>query len=136
MRVFLDANVLFSASNRSSNIARLVALVAKDWEAVTSDIACVEARKNLVLERPDWLSAFEKLLGRVEIVPSASFDLGVELDRQDVPLLCAAIRSKCRYFATGDRRDFGHLFGKAVHGVEVITLLRLAVLLEEDQVGE
>ena len=34
-----------------------------------------------------------------------------------------------RYFATGDRRDFGHLYGEIVQGVEVISLLRLAEIL-------
>ena len=65
----------------------------------------------------------------MELVPAALFGLSVPLAQQDVPLLCAAIRSQCRYFATGDRRDFGHLYGEIVQGVEVISLLRLAEIL-------
>ena len=31
---------------------------------------------------------------------------------------------------TGDRKDFGHLFEQEIHGVNVITPLRLAELLD------
>lgn len=131
MRVFLDANVLFSASNSGSNIARLVEWLVAEATAVTSDLACVEARRNLALKRPDWLPAFDQLLPRVEQVPSALFDLPVTLDEKDQPLMCAAIRAGCTHFATGDRRDFGHLFDKVVEKVLVVNLLRLARLLGE-----
>jgi predicted nucleic acid-binding protein len=129
MRVFLDANVLFSASNAGSNIARLIDWLIADATAVTSDVACAEARRNLALKRAEWLPALEQLLRRVEQVPSALFELPVALDEKDRPLLCAAIRSGCTHFATGDRRDFGHLFGKTVERVQVVSLLRLAQLL-------
>jgi hypothetical protein len=102
-----------------------------DATAVTSDLACAEARRNLALKRPDWLPTFEQLLQRVEQVPSALFELPVTLDEKDRPLLCAAIRGGCTHFATGDRRDFGHLFDKVVEKVRVVNLLRLAKLLGE-----
>lgn len=129
MRVFLDANVLFSASNAGSNIARLVDWLLAEATAVTSDLAREEARRNLVLKRGEWLSAFERMVEKVEVVPSALFGLPVSLDEKDRPLLCAAIRAKCTHFATGDRRDFGHLFGKTVEQVLVVDLLGLAKLL-------
>jgi predicted nucleic acid-binding protein len=131
MRVFLDANVLFSASNRPSNIARLVDWLISEATAITSDLAREEARRNLVLKRADWLPAFARLVERIEIVPSVQFELPVRLDEEDRPLLCAAIRSSCSHFATGDRRDFGHLFDKTIEGVRVVSLLRLAKLLAE-----
>ncbi len=131
MRVFLDANVLFSASNCSSTIARLVDWLIIEATAVTSDLAREEARRNLALKRADWLPAFGLLVERIEMVPSVQFELPVELDESDRPLLCAAIRSRCSHLATGDRRDFGHLFDRAVEGVQVISLLRLAELLAE-----
>lgn len=131
MRVFLDANVLFSASNHSSNIARLIDRLLQVGEAVTSDLAREEARRNLELKRPHWLPAFERWMGRIEQVPSVRFELAATLDEGDRPLLCAAIRSRCTHFATGDRRDFGHLFDTTVEGVQVVSLLRLAELLAE-----
>lgn len=129
MRVFLDANVLFSASNEGANLAQLVDWVIKDAQAVTSDLARLEAQRNLALKRPDWLPAFERLVARIEQVASTSFTLPVDLSEGDRPLLCAAIRARCSHFATGDRRDFGHLFGQTVESVEVVSLLRLAELM-------
>ncbi|OFW46137.1 MAG: hypothetical protein A3J29_23860 [Acidobacteria bacterium RIFCSPLOWO2_12_FULL_67_14b] len=129
MRVFLDANVLFSASNAGSNIARLIAWLVDKDVAVSSDLAVEEARRNLTLKRPAWLPAFGDLLARVELVPSALFPLPVTLADKDAPLLCAAIRSRCRLFVTGDRRDFGHVMGQTIEGVEVASPLRLAQLL-------
>ena len=129
MRVFLDANVLFSASNPDSNIARLLEWLFESGTAVASDLAVQEAKRNLVLKRPQWVEGFEKICTRLELVPSAQFALPVALEAKDVPLLCAAIAGKCQFFATGDKRDFGHLDGKTVLGVEVISLLGLARLL-------
>jgi predicted nucleic acid-binding protein len=129
MRVFLDANVLFSASNAGSNIARLIDLLLTTGEAVTSELACEEARRNIALKRPTWAEEFEKLNGRVEIARSVVFTLPVALDEKDVPILCTAIRAKCDYLATGDKRVFGHLYGISVSGVTIISLLRLAEIL-------
>ena len=129
MHVFLDANVLFSASNVGSNVAALIAWLIERRTAATSDLAAEEARRNIGLKRPAWRPAFCELLGRVSIVSSALFDLPVQLDAKDGPLLCAAIRGRCSHFVTGDRRDLGHLYGHVVRGVEVISLRRLAELL-------
>ncbi|MFO1078039.1 MAG: DNA-binding protein [Planctomycetota bacterium] len=133
MRVFLDANVLFSASNTGSNIARLVDWLLAEGTAVTSDLAREEARRNLAVKRSDWLPAFEMLMKKVQEVPSALSGLPVSLDEKDRPLLCSAIRAGCTHFATGDRRDFGHLFGKTVEQVQVVDLVGLAKLLAAGQ---
>lgn len=133
-RVFLDANVLFSASNAGSNIARLIDWLIETGQAVTSDFAAEEARRNILLKRPAWCDALDALMGRVEVVPSIRFDLPVDLPEKDRPILCTAIRSGCSYLATGDQRDFGHLYDRIVEGVTVISLLRLAEIVvgEED----
>lgn len=133
MRVFLDANVLFSASNAGSNIARLVDWLLAEATAVTSDLAREEARRNLAMKRADWLPTFAQLMQKVEEVPSALFGLPVSLDEQDRPLLCAAIHAGCTHLATGDRRDFGHLFGKTVEQVQVVDLPGLAKVLAADR---
>ena len=129
VRIFLDANVLFSASRPGSAFARLIAAARRHASVLTSDIACAKARRNLALERPGGLEAFEALLEELELVPSAVFPLPVALDEKDVPLLCAAIRARSDSFVTGDRRDFGHLFGTRVHGTQVITPRMLAEIL-------
>lgn len=126
MRVFLDANVLFSASNPDSAIAELVDWLRDSHTAVACDLAIEEARRNLALKRPAWLPAFEALLTGVEVVPSLVFALPVKVPAKDAPLLCAAIRGGCRVFVTGDRRDFGSLMGKTIQGVTVLSPLDLA----------
>ncbi|MGE3424837.1 MAG: PIN domain-containing protein [Dehalococcoidia bacterium] len=131
MRIFLDANVLFSASQPKSTFARLVALALERSEVVTSDLASEEARRNLVLKRPDWVETFDALIAELEVAPSVVFALPVTLAEKDVPILCAAIRAKCDLLVTGDRRDFGHLFEQDVRGVTVIPPLRLARLLAQ-----
>ena len=131
MRVFLDANVLFSASNAGSNIARLIEWLVESGTGVSSDLAVAEAKRNLELKRPQWLGDFAQVMGRVEVVRSAQFPLPVSLATKDAPLLCAAIAAQCQFFATGDKRDFGHLDGRTVLGVQVISLVRLAQLLAE-----
>ena len=134
MRAFLDANVLFSASNAGGNIARLIDVLCVRGTAVSSDLAVEEARRNITLKRPAWLPAFDHLLHSVEVVPSALFELPARVPPKDAPLLCAAIRSRADLFVTGDRRDFGHLMGQQVLGVEVVSPLRLAQILAEKRV--
>lgn len=129
MRVFLDANVIFSASNKGSNVERLVALIIERGAAITSDLALEEARRNILAKRPDWAESFKTIPLRIEQVSSVSFPLGVPLAEKDVPLLCSAIHGKCDYFVTGDKRDFGHLFNTTVSGVRVITLLGMAEII-------
>ena len=129
MRVFLDANVLFSAGHEEGNLARLVAWLVEHDTAVSSDLAVEEARRNLTLKRAHWLPAFEALLAAVELVPSALFVLPVTLADKDAPLLCAAIRGRCDVCVTGDRRDFGHLMGESILGVTVVSPLQLAQML-------
>lgn len=129
MRVFLDSNVLFSASRRESATGRMLVLALKSVELLTSELACAEARRNLILKRSAWLEDFDHLVGKLQLVPSARFELPVELSDKDLPILCAAIGAKCHYLVTGDQRDFGHLFDQVVMGVAVIRPRRLAELL-------
>ena len=129
MRVFLDANVLFSASNAGTNIARLIELLLEQGAAVASDLALEEARRNIELKRPAWSESFQELALRIEVVPSVEFTLSVELAEKDIPILCAAIRANCEAFATGDKRHFGHLYGQTVEGVKIVSLLQLAEIL-------
>jgi hypothetical protein len=41
----------------------------------------------------------------------------VEKDR---PILASAIAGECAYLVTGDRKDFGHLFGQTIEGVCIL----------------
>lgn len=135
MRIFLDANVLFSASNRGSNIARLVDQAVRDHVVLTCELAREEARKNILLKRPQWSDAFDELQHIIECIPTALFELPVDLNEKDRPILCSAIQSACELLATGDKRDFGHLFEKTIGGVVVVSLVGLATRLRAHDLG-
>jgi predicted nucleic acid-binding protein len=132
MRIFLDANVLFSASNNKSRIGELVFLLIDKGYAFTSDLALEETSRNLLLKRAEWIAAFTSLRERIIKVQTIHFDIQVTLDAKDIPLLCAAIHARCDYFVTGDKYDFGHLYGKKIEGIEIITVKRLTELFAEN----
>ncbi|MHB8762904.1 MAG: PIN domain-containing protein [Deferrisomatales bacterium] len=119
-RVFLDANVLFSAAYRQgSPLARLWAL--EGVVLVTSAHALEEARRNLGdAAQRDRLAELARRLEVVE-TPSGPLELpdGVDLPLKDQVILAAAIAAKVNHLLTGDRRHFGPLYGSAPGGVRV-----------------
>ena len=129
MRVFLDANVLFSASLSARGTAQALLLVADTAgaECVSSAYAWGEAQRNLAAKAPHALSRFGLIEAVVRRVPDATQAyveraLGARVVAKDAPLLAAAIQSGAAVFVTGDVRHFGHLFGKQVDGVLVLSL--------------
>ena len=119
MRVFLDANVLFSASNQPSNLPRLVELLARECELVTCDLALEEVRRNIMTKRPAWEGGLQILQKKLRVISTQIRKLPVELAEKDVAILSSAIAADCQFLVTGDKRDFGHLFGKTIDGVRV-----------------
>ena len=117
-RIFLDANVLFSAAYRpASRIARLWRL--RNVELVTSLYAAEEARVNL--SEHSQLQRLEKLLGRMRIVSGlAPFPHSVLLPEKDRPILQAAIHCKATHLLTGDKLHFGRYFGTKIMGVLIL----------------
>jgi uncharacterized protein len=120
-RVFLDANVLFSAAWRAdSGLTRLWEIAS--LHLVTSPYAADEAERNLARKRPDGMARLTALLDRVEISTAlVSLDDGHGLPPKDAPILAAAIGSRCEVLLTGDIADFGHLIGRTLHGVRILT---------------
>ena len=119
-RLFLDANVLFSAAHREdSGLLRIWEL--EDVELVTSAYAFEEARRNLDTE--DQLGRLQELIRNLQIVPESAVDLpdGVGLSQKDVPILQAAIAAEASHLVTGDRKDFGPYFGHKLAGVSIMT---------------
>jgi uncharacterized protein len=116
-RVFLDANVLFSAAYRAdSGLLRLWALPGT--RLLTSSYAR-GARVNLI-ER-DQRTRLGTLLKQVEVSDLlAALPAHVELPEKDRPILQAAIAAHATHLLTGDKRDFGRLFGKRVEGVLIL----------------
>ena len=120
-RVFLDANVLFSAAYRQD------AGLRRFWrlprvQLVSSRYALEEARANLA--RPEQRQRLEQLAAGVEITPALTpgeLPKGIRLPDKDVPILLAAIAAQATHLVTGDLSHFGPLYGKRVQGVLVLT---------------
>lgn len=117
-RLFLDANVLFSAAYQpNAGVASLWKL--QGVELVTSAYAAEEARVNLTSE--NQRERLAKLLRTVEIVTGVSqLPHDVELPPKDRPILQAAIYAHVTHLLTGDQRHFGRYFGRRLAGVLVL----------------
>jgi predicted nucleic acid-binding protein len=127
VRVFLDANVLFSAAYRETGSVRVFFGLSAGGACriVSSAHAIEEARRNLASRYPRRLSDFEELLRQVEVAPeprAATLDWAesMGLPPKDAPILAAAVHSRCHVLATGDRADFGHLMGRRLKGTIVM----------------
>ena len=130
MRVFLDANILFSASElQSRTFATLAALLQLNHEAVTSPYAWGETQRNLGRKRPHLLDGFKALRDMVTIVDAWETPVGVECVAKDAPILAGAIGAKCTHLWTGDKAHFGMFYGKRICGVTVVSGIQLAALL-------
>ncbi len=126
MAVFLDANVLFSSSNAGSALHRLLHWVKDKEHLVTSAYAATEAARNIALKRPAWQPTHRTLMPSIAIVAEAPLLLDVRLPDKDKPILGSAIAARCGYLVTGDKRDFGHLYGSTIAGVHIISVLDFA----------
>ncbi|MGB3681233.1 MAG: PIN domain-containing protein [Rubrobacteraceae bacterium] len=139
VRLFLDANVLFSAAYGPAGRAAGLLKLAESGRCVlfTSPHAAAEARRNIRLKRPEAEKHLEDALAWVSLVGEArAEDVNVGLEQglplKDTPIFGVAVRSDADYLVTGDVRHFGHLFDRVVGGVRVVTpATALAVLLEE-----
>ncbi len=120
-RVFLDANILFSAAYRcDAGLARLWDL--KNLELISSGYAAEEARRNL--SKDEQRIRLEALLCKTRLVPEASPRTGgleVQLPEKDRPILHAAVQAGASHLLTGDIRHFGAFFGLRLHGVLILT---------------
>ena len=118
-RVFLDANVLFSAAyGESGGLARLWRL--NNIELITSGYALDEALRNL--DTAEQRGRLAQLMIDVAIVPESA-DIPPECSRlpgKDRPILAAAMAAEATHLLTGDFTHFGRLYGKTVGGVRIL----------------
>ena len=137
MRVFLDANILFLGSLTKSHLSYLLEGLASQADLLSNLYACEEAERNLTAKFPKDIPSFQKLCGLIELIPMGIFDPEVRLAGKDQPILCGAIAGEADYLLTGDKKDFGHLFGKSVSGVMVVSVeLLLRELVDQGMLEE
>ena len=118
-RLFLDANVLFSAAYRSdAGLLRLWKL--KNALLLSSRYAVAEARINLTDE--DQRQRLARLSADLHLVEASQTALprGIALPEKDVPVFLAAIEGRSTHLLTGDLRHFGPYLGKKVEGIKIM----------------
>ncbi len=118
LRVFLDANVLFTAACSPNGLSSLLIEIGASgrFALLTSQLAVIEARRNLEVKRPNALPRLDRHLRVVETVTEPG---PRDVDRltpdalapKDRPILAAAIVARATHFITGDRGDFGPWIG-------------------------
>ena len=124
MRVFLDANILFSAAKSNGAVRELLRLLLdRGHECWVDDYVVIEARRNLAAKETHALIAFEALLMRLHISPAQApgpeLKLVCWLPEKDRTVLAAAMRLRCDALVTGDRTHFGPGYGKMFGGVTI-----------------
>ncbi len=124
-RVFLDANVLFSAAYRAdAGLARLWKL--SGVKLLTSTYALAEAGANL--DDDEQSQRLDRLAKKMEVVPETADPVKLPRDcrlpDKDIPILRAAVYGKAAVLLTGDLRHFGPYLDKTVAGVMIQTPAR------------
>lgn len=106
LRVFLDANVLFSAALKQTSRLRQFWQI-RNAILMTSIYVADEARRNCV--NADHLARLEALLEQTHFVsdaPHPTLPGRINLPAKDAPVLAAAMQAGADYLITGDRRHF------------------------------
>lgn len=115
MKIFLDANVLFTAARTPAGKAALIIDCGREgyWQIFTSAYAIEEARRNLERKSPNALPQLAELLRNIEIViPSLCAPCPENLPLKDRPIFQAAHTGTASHLLTGDLKDFGPIMNR------------------------
>ncbi len=134
MRVFLDANVLFSAAKSDGAVRRfLVLLIDAGHECCADAYVAEEARRNLSAKAPEGLPVLDGFLARMRVAAAhpepEAVEAALAVPEKDRPVVAAAIRMECDALVTGDRTHFGAFYGKRLGGVTIHSPRSLAEAL-------
>ena len=109
-RLFLDANVLFTAAHNPQGKAALLISLGQHRlvRLVASAYAGEETHRNLARKFPQALAPFETMLAHVTIVADdITIACPASLAVKDHPIYRAAQACRTDVLLTGDLRDFG-----------------------------
>ena len=132
MRIFLDANILFSAAKSNGAVRQLLSDLHSNGSSLVADgYVATEARRNIAAKATgDAADYLEALLSSIEVSsvhPGISMgSLADWLPDKDRPVLLAAISLKCDVLVTGDRTHFGLGYEKVFGGVVIYSPAQLA----------
>lgn len=111
MRLFLDANVIFSAALGGESFTQLWSLRTDGRVTFCTSPQCVdEARRNLTLKKPHALARLEAVFLDVELVDPPLAPLpwaDGKLPEDDASVVAAAVGCGANVLLTGNTRHFG-----------------------------
>ena len=110
MRLFLDANILFTATHNPGGKAALVIEPGGQghWDLFSSPYAMEEARRNLERKFPHSLDSLNTLQPGIRLVEHRTGLAYPEgLAQKDQPIFQAALACQATHLLTGDLKDFG-----------------------------
>ncbi|MFW6179590.1 MAG: PIN domain-containing protein [Desulfohalobiaceae bacterium] len=122
-RIFLDANVIFTAAHNPEGKAALLFELGRKghWELVTSNLAWEEAHRNLVLKFPECVSRLKELDQEMQIVTNpGQASCPLELPAKDQPILQAALQARATHLLTGDKVHFGQYMNKPSETLDTV----------------
>lgn len=134
-KVFVDANVWFSAFYGSPNCEQIIqAFIGKQIRIATSQQVITEAVRNLREKAPQVLPYLVELI-RVSL-PKVIIDpeiidkrLTKYVHADDLPNFSSAAVGKVAYFVTGNSSHFSKIVRKKLTGIEVVTPKELVTRL-------
>ena len=113
MRLFLDANVIYSASRSISGASYVIFQLREklSYSLVTSKLALVESEKNLFeKERSEVIDHFYELIKNIDVISVDSETAKKKykdiIEEKDAPILYGALKSKADYLLTLDKKHF------------------------------
>lgn len=137
-RVFIDANVLFTAAhNPRDKAAFIIELAASGaFKLFTSSYAREEAERNIVAKYPECADVFNQLLKSITVVPVTPLSSPYPdiLPAKDAPIFAAAVHCRATHLLTGDIKNFGSLMNQpdVCGGMIVLTVAQfLDSLMQE-----
>jgi predicted nucleic acid-binding protein len=129
-RIFIDSNVLFSASYIDDH-SFLVFWTSARAQAVTSTYVVGETRRNA--KTAGHRDRLDRLLRETEVVADRGATLpdDILLPEKDQPILSGAIAARARYLVTGDKNHFRNYFDQTfATPYGLLTVLQPVVLRE------
>ena len=113
MRLFLDANVIYSASRSISGASYAIFQLREKlfFSLVTSKLALVETEKNLFeKERSEVIDHFYELIKNIDVISvdskTAKRKYKDIIEEKDAPILYGALKTKADYLLTLDKKHF------------------------------
>jgi len=135
VRIFLDANILFSAAKSAGAVRLFLSeLTARSHQLVADGYVIGEARRNIEAKFPSALADLDQLLAGIETSEKVSGPLAPQflpdLVEKDRPVVSAALQHHCDILLTGDKTHFGAFYKKTVGRLQIHSSASLAQLID------